>query len=357
MGGAMNRLKTLVMALLPGLLPVLLMALLPAGCGEQAHEANLDTSRPTDPSEFGYQVSPRTVNLMEGAQAYKTYCVGCHGPTGEGNGPASRWLYPPPRNFKKADFKFMSTRFGELPTDADLYRTITNGLRGSSMPSWGHLPERTRLALIEYIKSFSDAWDNAPTPAIPMVTNPYVADADPSRAIARGELTYHGFFRCWNCHPAYISDQKIGAAQTALGGVAQKTYRPNLHQAAVKTDSEGQTIFAPDFLRDPVKSGTSVNDIYRTVAAGITGTAMPSWIDAAAQGPVDKQGNVLITQADIWAVAYYVQDLIKRRTLRFKPGEIVLRDNRKLEFSQRGMAYVAKVQQEQEEEFLDEDED
>lgn len=334
-----------------------LLALVLWGCAPDASDSNLDTSRPHDPTEFGYQVSPRTVNLNEGRLAYQTYCVGCHGATGEGNGPASRWLNPAPRNFKKANFKFISTRFGELPTDEDLFRSISHGLRGSSMPAWGHLPERTRWALIEYIKSFSDIWQREPTPAIPFVTDPYVSNPDKSSAIARGEVAYHGFFRCWNCHPGYVSDEKISAAQEAMGGVAQASYRPNIRQSAVKTDSEGKTIFAPDFLRDPVKSGTSIKDLYRSIAAGITGTAMPTWIDAAAQGPVDDQGNPLVSQTDLWAVAYYVQDLIKKRTIKFEAGDIKVRDNRKLVFGDEGegMVYVAKVEQDQQEEFFEED--
>lgn len=331
------------------------VAAIATGCDRGADEPILDTSRPTDPTEFGYQVSPKTVNLIEGKQAYETYCIGCHGATGEGDGLAARWLYPAPRNFKKANFKFISTRFGELPTDDDLYRTITNGLRGSSMPSWGHLPERTRWALIEYIKSFSDIWEREPTPSIPFVTNPYVSDPDKSEAIARGEVAYHGFFRCWNCHPSYVSDEKISAAQEAMGGVAQDSYRPNIHQPAIKTDSEGDTIFAPDFHRDYVKAGTSVDDLYRSIAAGITGTAMPTWVDAAAQGPVDDEGNVLVSQADLWAVSYYVQDLIKERQVKFEPGEVQVRDNRKLTFGDQGMVFVAKVQQDEEEEFFEED--
>ena len=35
----------------------------------------------------------------EAEQIFQTRCVTCHGPRGEGNGPASAGLTPPPRNF------------------------------------------------------------------------------------------------------------------------------------------------------------------------------------------------------------------------------------------------------------------
>jgi mono/diheme cytochrome c family protein len=35
----------------------------------------------------------------EAEQIFETRCVTCHGPRGEGNGPASAGLTPPPRNF------------------------------------------------------------------------------------------------------------------------------------------------------------------------------------------------------------------------------------------------------------------
>jgi mono/diheme cytochrome c family protein len=35
----------------------------------------------------------------EAKQIFETRCVTCHGPRGEGNGPASAGLTPPPRNF------------------------------------------------------------------------------------------------------------------------------------------------------------------------------------------------------------------------------------------------------------------
>ncbi len=224
------------------------------------------------------------------------------------------------------------------------------------MPAWGHLPEQTRWALVEYIKTFSDIWDMPPTPAIPFVTDPYVEAEDKSEAIHRGEVAYHGFFACWNCHPAYVSEEKISEYSVMLGGGPKSHLRENLNQAAIKKDEEGKTIFAPDFTRDYVKAGTSVNDLYRSISAGITGTAMPTWIDAAAEGPEDAEGNKLVTQADLWAIAYYVQDIIKEREVKIPTDAVVVRTNRALRFGEQGMEYKAEIKVAPTQEFIEEDE-
>ncbi len=326
--------------------------LLLGGCVPGAQETDVDSSKPT---EFGYQTTPRTVRLLEGEAAYNFYCIGCHGENGLGNGPAARFLNPAPRNFQDAKFKFISTRFAELPTDQDLFRSISNGLRGSSMPAWGHLPAQTRWALVEYIKTFSDIWQRPPTPAIPFVTDPYVEAADKSAAIRRGEVAYHGFFSCWNCHPAYVPAERISEYSVVLGGPPRSGLRDGLNQAAIKTDEEDKTIFAPDFKRDYIKAGTSVEDLYRPIAAGITGTAMPTWIDAAASGPEDEDGNKLVTQADIWAIAYYVQDLIKKRKVMIPSDAVVVRSNREMRFGELGMEYTAELPVVESEEFIEDE--
>jgi cytochrome c oxidase cbb3-type subunit 2 len=37
--------------------------------------------------------------LARGHKIYQDFCLGCHGPVGDGMGPAQPWIYPPPLNF------------------------------------------------------------------------------------------------------------------------------------------------------------------------------------------------------------------------------------------------------------------
>ena len=92
--------------------------------------------------------------LHHGKALYGSYCAGCHGVNGDGRGPAAGMLIVKPRDFTSGRYKFRSTTNGTLPTDADLMRTITRGVNRTSMPEWSLLPERERMALVQYVKSF-----------------------------------------------------------------------------------------------------------------------------------------------------------------------------------------------------------
>src|SRR5205823_5710771 len=81
--------------------------------------------------------------LESGLSLFQQNCSVCHGPYGRGNGPATLTWYAGnyPRNFWYGKFKSRSTPYGKVPADADLFRTLTRGLYGSSMPSFRHLSE------------------------------------------------------------------------------------------------------------------------------------------------------------------------------------------------------------------------
>src|SRR3990172_9198847 len=99
---------------------------------------------------------PASKDLLDlGVATYRQHCVACHGPNGDGQGDAAYLLYPRPRNFTTGNHRLVSTWEG-VPTDEDLFRTISRGMPGSAMPSWAHLPERTRWALVHYVKSLAE---------------------------------------------------------------------------------------------------------------------------------------------------------------------------------------------------------
>jgi len=64
--------------------------------------------------------------LMRGEKVYQAFCVGCHGPVGDGMGPAYPYIYPPPLNFTTLKRTGAS---GGL-----LYYQIMNGITGTAMP-------------------------------------------------------------------------------------------------------------------------------------------------------------------------------------------------------------------------------
>ena len=80
--------------------------------------------------------------LRLGRETYSTYCVGCHGENGDGNGPAARFLDPRPRDLRAGIIKFAAVEAGQLPHDADLYRVVKAGLNGTSMSGWEFMADR-----------------------------------------------------------------------------------------------------------------------------------------------------------------------------------------------------------------------
>src|SRR5262245_66122362 len=138
--------------------------------------------------------------LEKGRKTYATYCVGCHGEKGDGNGPAARFLNPKPRDFRLGRIKYAAVASGEAPRDDDYNRIIAHGLSGTAMPSFALLGDRERLAVISYLKTFNPGWrQELPGGALAVGKDPW-AD-DPRGGIEEGNKMYHGLAKCWTCHP------------------------------------------------------------------------------------------------------------------------------------------------------------
>src|SRR5687768_7221107 len=52
-----------------------------------------------------------------GKATYDKWCAGCHGLTGDGNGPGAAYMLPRPRDFTKGTYQIRTTASGELPTE------------------------------------------------------------------------------------------------------------------------------------------------------------------------------------------------------------------------------------------------
>ena len=226
---------------------------------------------------------PRSEEWIEhGKEVYTRRCEGCHGVNGDGNGPAATFTHKQrPRDFTLGQFKFKLTPVG-LPTDGDLLRTITRGVRGTAMPTWHELMEKDRLAVIQYLK-YELAVDRS-DPAKPYayfveekIRPPLYFEAPPPSQ----QLVNHGKdvwqqAKCWECH-----------GQTGKG---------DGEKAPGLKDDAGFPIPPANLTLGQFKSGPTVEDIFRTMATGLTGTPMPSYRDS-------------LPEADRWALSYYVLSL------------------------------------------------
>lgn len=198
--------------------------------------------------------TPRQVLAIDAAEVYADACAACHGPRGDGRGPAaSRLGRPAPRDFRSGVFKFRSTPTGSLPTDKDLYRTISRGVPGTWMLAWAsRLTPSERWALVAYIKGFSPLFDEqTPDPAVVLSAPP---PASPE-LVGEGRLVY-AMLGCTQCHGA--RGRGDGPSATGL------------------RDDWGASIKVYDLTRGIYRNGGSPAELYRTLITGLSGTPMPA---------------------------------------------------------------------------------
>ncbi|HXJ22162.1 MAG TPA: c-type cytochrome [Polyangia bacterium] len=252
----------------------------------------------TGPVTLGGRVVPAAA-LERGRNVYTQYCRPCHGDSGDGKGTAAVGLVPPPRDLRLGVYKFAAVSAGQLPRDADLARTIRQGLQGTAMQAW-QVPGAQLDDLIQYVKSFSPRW-RSETPGDEIAPSPDPWVGRDSEAQARGTRVYHGLAQCAvACHPAYVTPAEIVAFTKELTGMELHEIRADITRPVAKDSDYGFKILPPDFKFNPLRGGDTPADIYRAIASGIGGTAMPTW------------KNVL-PESDLWALAHYVRSLAAAR--------------------------------------------
>jgi len=135
------------MSLLSALGTVLLLGGVTAAPAQEAHAENV------------------TGHAAAGKPLYQRYCIGCHGQDGDGAGENAMWIDPKPRDFTAGVFKCRSTPSGSLPTDADLFESVTRGFVTTNMPPWIPLMPQNGSIWWPNIKTFSPRWKGAAAPA------------------------------------------------------------------------------------------------------------------------------------------------------------------------------------------------
>ena len=123
-----------------GVLTVAVAATLALGTGVWAQEKWV---APPDAKNQKNPVAKSDKVIADGKKIADTNCVPCHGPKGQGDGPAAAALPLKPANWTSSAV--------QAETDGELFWKITNG-RGP-MPPWKHLAEKDRWGLVHYIRS------------------------------------------------------------------------------------------------------------------------------------------------------------------------------------------------------------
>jgi len=197
--------------------------------------------------------------LERGRAVYRARCTVCHGADGAGDGEGAYLVSTPPRNFRRAQFRFVST-WDRVPTDDDLLWTVTHGLRGTQMPAFAALSDADRRAVVAVVKSFAERpWtigpsrppdaDGFPGSGV-IVVPPEPPDARTNRA--RAAMLFAD--ACAPCH----------------GPAGRGDGRDDL------VDADGRPIRARDFTLGVFKGDPSPAALYRRIVGGIPGTPMPA---------------------------------------------------------------------------------
>lgn len=97
--------------------------------------------------------------VAHGKELFQVQCVACHGPEGQGNGPAAASLSPKPRNFTQ-NAGWVN---GRKPTM--VFKTLKEGVPGSAMASFATLSSDDRWALDAYVLSLGPQPVEKDTPA------------------------------------------------------------------------------------------------------------------------------------------------------------------------------------------------
>ena len=207
--------------------------------------------------------SGQSPDLAVGERVFRDNCAVCHGAAGDGQGMAAHHFKTPPRDLAKGRFKFRSTASGQVPTDADLTRTIVQGVPSTGMVAQNHLSDAEVRAVIAFIKSLSPRFAAAPAPNVVGIPSPPPATPE---AVARGAKVYVKG-ECAECH-----------------GKEARGDGPSAKDLSVKPS---------DLTRRPLKSGPTTRDILRTLLTGLDGTPMPSYYQ-------------VLEDDELWDLAYWL---------------------------------------------------
>jgi mono/diheme cytochrome c family protein len=258
------------------------------------------------------------LHLALGRDVYARQCAGCHGTTGDGQGPAAVHLNPPPRDYRNGVFKFASTPRGSKPRRDDLRRIVIYGAKGTSMPAFRFLPEEEREAVIDYVQTLSargeleinlirEATDELveEDDFDPTTVAEFVTDIDASWARADEELV-----RPLTVNPAKTPETVRDGAVAFAEMYCVKCHNRDAagsKSADVGVDTWGRIAYPANLAMGMLHGGRRPEDIYRRIYSGINGTPMP-----ASKDPNTVSGETAEARSErIWHLVHFITEVIE----------------------------------------------
>ncbi len=230
--------------------------------------------------------------LTEGGKLFRKHCQQCHNLAGDGRGPAGH-VTPFPRDFRRGEFKFVSTGTGK-PRHSDILRTLAEGLKGTAMPSFSLIPEEQRDLLARYATYLSirgqvefrtleaalggseigDAgafaatqlrailadWEKAENAPQPTGISTPPDDGEPGKSEAHAAAVRRGY----QLFTAKVENSCI----TCHGDFGRKP--------VLRYDVWGTVAKPADFTATTLKGGTQPEDVFARIRGGIPAVGMPA---------------------------------------------------------------------------------
>lgn len=127
---------------------VLFSILMLAACGGSGNSSHADSSATLVPvpAEFAGKTNPLGADAaVEGAKVFESNCQACHGPQGNGDGPAGQSLDPKPKNLAELQ---------AVANDDFLFWRVSEGKPGTSMVGWkGILKDEQIWQVISFLRT------------------------------------------------------------------------------------------------------------------------------------------------------------------------------------------------------------
>ena len=227
-----------------------------------------------EPEEVPAEVDTSGLDEAAVEAIYLKRCAQCHGEDGDGEGSAAEFLYPRPRDFTLALFKYKTTHADdEFPSDDDFRKTIRDGLPSTGMPAWkGILNDAEIDALIYKIKQFGE-WEEEEIEVNPI--DPGTMPEATPEVLARGREQFVKV--CAKCH----GDEGRG----------------NVTSGKRLKDDWGYRVWPRNLTRPETWRYTrTVGDVFQRLSTGIRGTPMP-------------EHTTTMSVEDRWAIAHYAMTL------------------------------------------------
>lgn len=280
------------------------------------------------------EVLAKRRNIM-GRDLYKFRCEVCHGENGAGDGVAADFMYPKPRDFSLALFKYKTSPGTKLPRDEDLFTTIKMGLPGTAMPGWGIkgqalLSDEQIRSLIPVIKGFdiTQAWPPEDADEEAFDDDGFYTRTDfrviRDEELQQGQIPY--------------SDESVEKGRAAFLDSCSECHgddgRGNIKSGKKLEDDWGNRIWPRDLTKPWTWRATqsfdtsekaredTIRAIYTRLSIGIPGTPMP------AHRAVEEGNQDPVSLEDRWHIANFVYSL-RNTTVQPQDGPVVT--GRKLE--------------------------